>query len=387
MLAACMAYFDNNSTTPPYREVIEAIGNAHEVGWANPSSPHRAGAQVRTFLENAREGFAHSFGVSADRLIFTSGATEANNSIVAWVANQQFCTGKIAMVSSIEHPSIIEPVSNAFLNRVVQIPVNRNGLVEIENVAELIQTKRPGFVSVLAAHNETGVLQPWMEIAQLCKEFGIWFHCDATQWCGKLSPLGFDQCSSFSFSAHKFGGPKGVGGFFAQEPIRWIRGGGQEMESRGGTENFPSIEGMRIAWKQTEEKSPFRKKGEKERNNFEKKVKELLPEICITGENAPRLWNTSFLRLPQFDNLSWLSKLDKMGHSLSTGSACSTARQESSGLAKAIGLSPSQSRRLIRVSSWFGTKKKDWSGLVESLEISYNELLEDQKRSGLISLP
>ena len=88
------------------------------------------------------------------------------------------------MVSSIEHPSIIEPVSNAFLNRVVQIPVNRNGLVEIENVAELIQTKRPGFVSVLAAHNETGVLQPWMEIAQLCKEFGIWFHCDATQWCG-----------------------------------------------------------------------------------------------------------------------------------------------------------------------------------------------------------
>ena len=184
------------------------------------------------------------------------------------------------MVSSIEHPSIIEPVSNAFLNRVVQIPVNRNGLVEIENVAELIQTKRPGFVSVLAAHNET-IFQTPCKVEQFpSMAVKLRFHCDATQWCGKLSPLGFDQCSSFSFSAHKFGGPKGVGGFFAQEPIRWIRGGGQEMESRGGTENFPSIEGMRIAWKQTEEKSPFRKKGEKERKNFEKKVKELLQKYA-----------------------------------------------------------------------------------------------------------
>jgi len=99
------------------------------------------------------------------------------------------------------------------------------------------------------------------------------------------------------------------------------------------------------------------------------------------------LWNTSFLLLPQFENLSWLSKLDRIGHSLSTGSACSTGRLESSGLAKAIGLSPTQARRLVRVSSWFDTKKSDWDELVESLVKAFNELREDQTRSGLISLP
>ena len=382
-----MAYFDNNSTTPPYAEVIDAIKNAHENDWANPSSPHRAGAQVRAFLENAREEFAHSFGVDPARLIFTSGATEANNSIIGWVANQQFCSGKIAMVSSIEHPSVIEPATHVFSNRLVEVPVNKDGLVEVDHAAELIKAKSPGFVSILAAHNETGVLQPWMKIAQLCKDLGIWFHCDVTQWCGKLSLAGFDQCSSFSFSAHKFGGPKGVGGCFSKEPIRWLHGGSQEMESRGGTENFPSIEGMRIAWKQTEGKISSQRLMEEGRNKFEKNIKDLLPEARIIGENAPRLWNTSFLLLPQFENLSWLSKLDRMGHSLSTGSACSTGRVESSGLAKAIGLSPTQARRLVRVSSWFDTKKSDWDELVESLVKAFNELREDQKRSGLISLP
>ena len=382
-----MAYFDNNSTTPPYREVIDAINNAHENDWANPSSPHRAGVQVRASLENAREEFAHSFGVDPARLIFTSGATEANNSIIGWVANQQFCSGKIAMVSSIEHPSVIEPINHVFSSRVVELPINKDGLVEVDNAVELIKAKRPGFVSVLAAHNETGVLQPWLKISQLCKELGIWFHCDATQWCGKLSLAGFDQCSSFSFSAHKFGGPKGVGGLFSKESIRWLHGGGQEMESRGGTENFPSIEGMRIAWKQTEEKISSQRSMEDERNNFERLIKDLLPEVCIIGENVPRLWNTSFLVLPQFENLGWLNKLDRMGHSLSTGSACSTARRESSGLAKAIGLSPAQARRLVRVSSWFDTKKSDWDELIESLAKVFNELRDDQKRSGLISLP
>ena len=381
-----MAYFDNNSTTRPFPEVLDAVRSASDSSWANPSSPHRAGSQVRVRLEQAREEFGHSLGVDPARLTFTSGATESNNAVLGWLANRKSPSAGKALVSTIEHPSVLETARHLFANRIELIPVNHDGLVELGKVEELLKQKRPTLVSLLAAHNETGVLQPWQEVAQLCQEYGVWFHCDATQWMGKLDPHGFDLCSSFSFSAHKFGGPKGVGGMFSHEPICWIRGGGQEKEQRGGTENFPAIEGMRIAWRQTCNKLPLKLNTVAWKEKFESKIKQDLPGVRIIGEKVSRLWNTSFLMLPDFSNSSWVYKLDKLGYSLSTGSACSTARKQASELAGAIGLSYEDGGRLLRVSSWLNTSEEEWANLAGALVQAHAELVEGRDQSGVITL-
>lgn len=381
-----MAYFDNNSTTRPFPEVLDAVRSASDSSWANPSSPHRAGSQVRVRLEKAREEFGHSLGVDPARLTFTSGATESNNAVLGWLANRKSPSGGTALVSTIEHPSVLETARHLFANRIELIPANHDGLVELGKVEELLKQKRPTLVSLLAAHNETGVLQPWQEVAQLCQEYGVWFHCDATQWMGKLDPHGFDLCSSFSFSAHKFGGPKGVGAMFSHEPICWIRGGGQEKEQRGGTENFPAVEGMRIAWRQTCNKLPLKQDAVTWKDKFESQIKQDLPGVRIIGEKVSRLWNTSFLMLPDFNNLSWVYKLDKLGYSLSTGSACSTARKEASELAGAIGLSYEHGGRLLRVSSWLNTNEEEWANLAGALVQAHAELVEDRDQSGVITL-
>ena len=381
-----MAYFDNNSTTRPFPEVLDAVRSASDSLWANPSSPHRVGSQVRVRLEQAREEIGHSMGVDPAGLTFTSGATESNNAVLGWLANRKSLSGETALVSRIEHPSVLETARHLFANRIEYIPVNQDGLVEMGKVEELCKQKRPTIVSLLAAHNETGVLQPWKEVAQLCQEYGIWFHCDATQWMGKLDPQGFDLCSSFSFSGHKFGGPKGVGGMFSHEPVSWIRGGGQEKEQRGGTENLPAIEGMRIAWRQTCNKLPIKQDVVAWKENFESQIQQDLPGVRIIGEKVARLWNTSFLMLPDFDNLGWVCKLDKLGYSLSTGSACSTARKEASELAGAIGLSYENGGRLLRVSSWLNTNELEWTNLAGALVQAHAELVEDRDQSGVVTL-
>lgn len=381
-----MAYFDNNSTTCPFPEVLEAVNTAMDSCWANPSSPHRSGGQVRVLMEKAREELSQSFNIDPQKLTFTSGATESNNAILSWIAHQPSFQGKTVLVSAIEHPSILEASRYIFDNHIELIPVNQEGVVELGQVEELLKIKKPAFLSLLAAHNETGVLQPWREVAQICRENGVWFHCDATQWVGKLELEGLELCSSFSFSAHKFGGPKGVGGLFSREPIAWMHGGGQEHESRGGTENFPSIEGMRVAWRQTCQSMPEKSVIDGGKKKFEGEIIRNIPGVKIIGERVPRLWNTSYLLLPRFNNLNWVSKLDKMNFSLSTGSACSTARLEPSGFAHAIGLTHEEGRRLVRASSWIETREQDWIGLADAFAHAHAELIEDQDRSGVISL-
>ena len=242
-----MVYFDNNATTCPFPEVVEAVSATLSSGWANPSSPHRKGRYARSIIERAREEIAHSLRVDPKWLTFTSGATESNNTVLSWVAEKNQNNARV-LVSTIEHPSILAPIQHSFPKRVDIIPVNPQGKVEIHELEELIVQTSPVLVSLMAANNETGVLQPWQLAAKICKDRGIWFHCDATQWIGKLDHVDMADCQSFSFSAHKFGGPKGVGVLVSAQPIQWVLGGGQERESRAGTENAPAIEGMRIAW-------------------------------------------------------------------------------------------------------------------------------------------
>ena len=381
-----MTYFDHNATTQPLSDALEAIHLASKENWQNPSSPHRSGCRVRAGIEKAREEMAHSLEIEPQCLTFTSGATESNNAVLSTISKRPGGTVNGILISSVEHSSVLQPAKLYFPDSVDQISVDSDGVIQIGELEKLLEEYSPKLISLIAAHNESGVLQPWREVAQICKARGIWFHCDATQWMGKLDPRGLNICSSFSFSAHKFGGPKGVGGLFSCEQISFIKGGGQEMETRGGTENFPGIEGMRVAWRHHCNAGYSHTEAESWRDEFENRLSKSFFGLKIIGREKSRLWNTSLLCLPKYENLSWVSKLDKLGFSVSTGSACSTTKEEISTLSGAIGLSDSMSRRLIRVSSYTGTTKEDWLALARAFENAFLELQTEHQDTGVISL-
>lgn len=381
-----MAYFDNNATTKLHPHSLAAQVEAMGEDWANPSSPYRSAARVRAKLKMAREEWGEVLGLDPEFLTFTSGATEANNAILANLAKKSPPDSRI-LISSLEHPSISEPAYHWFPDRVDEILVDSTGLVSISSLMQFLESPCPPLlVCMMAASNESGILQPWSEAAKICSEREISFHCDATQWLGKLDPSGLRACSTFVASAHKFGGPKGVGwlaGFISQSVQL---GGEQEQGKRGGTENFPAIEGMRIAWHECTRDTGSVEERSGWRDGMEGKIRDSIPEIKIIGQSVPRLWNTSLLVMPEFDNLSWVGKLDKLGHQVSTGSACSTGSIKPSPTARAHGLSPEQAKRVLRISSFLPHSQSDWEKLGDAILEAHRQLLEESKNSSVISI-
>lgn len=379
-----MAYFDNNATTSISENALEVYRRALAEDWHNPSSPYRSSARIRARMELDREELAKDLGLKKEEIIFTSGATEANNGVFAHFATQANA-GLCCLVSPFEHPSILEPARYWFKDKIRYLPIDQEGRVVLENIENLLSENNICFVSLMAANNETGVLQPWKELAEICFSKGVFFHCDATQWIGKLPSDDFDLCSSFSVSAHKFSGPKGAGWFASKEPISMQLGGEQEMSKRGGTENYPAITSMLTAWKEVRFQLNSPGNRTEWRDQFEKSLINLIPAVKILGLNSPRLWNTSMFVLPDFENLSWVGKLDKLGFSVSTGSACSTGKAGHSGIAQSMGLSTSEVRRLIRVSSYWEHGESDWVNLLSAFEQVSKELHQEGAYSSVIS--
>ena len=381
-----MAYFDNNATTRPFPSVQSAYAEALGESWSNPSSPNRSSARVRAKLNSVREDLAGSLGVSSDAITFTSGATEANNSILAHAAHSAEPDSQ-ALISSIEHPSVSESARHWFSDRVRTIPALSSGVIDLDCFSGLLDKLSDlSIVSMMAANNETGVLQPWLEAAELCRERGIRFHCDATQWAGKLPLSDLAGCSSLTASAHKFGGPKGVGFLASEDPHPFVFGGRQENGRRGGTENYPGIEAMRVAWHWVNARLPELSQRSAWRDSFEETMLESFPDMKILGFDAPRLWNTSTFVMPDFENLRYVSKLDKLGFEVSTGSACSSGLSKQSSIPLAMGFSEAESKRLIRVSSYADQSEEDWQGLVLAFEQAREELGREASDSTIISL-
>ena len=381
-----MAYFDNNATTRPNTEVQEAFEGALRESWSNPSSPYRSGAEVRVRLDQARENVARTLQVDIEQVAFTSGATEANNAVLAHAASF-FDSSARVVVSSIEHPSVLEPADHWFSGHALTVPVEPTGVVDMNRLRALLdEVPEVRLVSLMAANNETGVLQPWGETASLCRERGIHFHCDATQWVGKFSSSGFSACSSFSASAHKFGGPKGVGILVSELANPFILGGNQENGRRSGTENYPAIEATSVACEVIRSHIPEFSDRSSWRDSFEERMLLDFPGLQILGKEVPRLWNTSMLLLPDYENLRYVGKLDKLGFEVSTGSACSIGKDESSSVSLAMGFSTEQSKRLIRVSSYAEETEDDWMSLATAFCDARDELDEESSGSSVITL-
>ena len=372
-----MIYFDHNATTPLLSAARQAWLEAAERFVGNPSSPHRLGGRAEAALNTAREELAGFLGAEAFDLVWTGSATEANNLVLHHFARTLPADAEV-WVSAIEHPCVLGPARHYFGPRCRLLPVTRAGVVDLEWLRAALKKSRPGLIALMAANNETGVLQPWREVLALCREREVPFFCDAAQWIGKLPAQGLGGCDFVTGCAHKFGGPKGVGFVKCASHGRvtpLLLGGPQEDGRRAGTENVAGVLSMMAALAAREETLGGARM-EELREAFEERLLKTLPGAEIVGAaGAERLWNTVSALMPETNRPQrWVVKLDKLGFAVSTGSACASGKEEPSHVLAAMGYTPAQAGRVLRFSSGWETTVEDWAALAEALGQVHREL-------------
>lgn len=377
MFATTRSYLDHNATTPVRPAVAEAMLRALQMP-GNPSSVHNEGRAARGAVEQAREQVAAFCGAKASNVVFTSGGTEANATILS--PGLSDCSGArdcvrapvtLLLYGASEHPCVRDghrfPAGHA-----ESIPVDGDGIVDLDWLAERLArfaAEKPAeraLVSVHLANNETGVLQPIAEIVAIARRHGALVHSDAVQVAGKIAfdinALGVD---ALTLSAHKIGGPKGVGAIvfrtgaleLADKPMR---GGGQERGWRAGTENLPGIVGFGVAAEEAGKAlatEATRLAGL--RDQLEARLMALAPDTAIFGSKAPRLPNTSAFATPGIKAETALIMLDLAGVALSSGSACSSGKVRRSHVLTAMGVDPVMSEGALRASLGWTTCEAD----------------------------
>lgn len=375
-----MPYFDHNATTPLLPAARDAWLRASDEAWANPSSPYRMSARVHRLLDAARERVAAHVGASSEEIVFTSGATEANNAVLRWFARILPDPAKPIM-SPTEHPSVLEPARELFGSRLVI------GSSAADLPAHLASAAAVPGVAWMAANNETGLLAQPSAIAGLCRERGAWYLCDAAQWIGRMPARDLAPGAFLVACAHKFGGPKGFG--FLRVPaaarqagFRMQRGGEQEHAQRAGTENYPAIAAMLAALDHAAAQYDSIEARTRWRERFIADITAGLPGAIVNTGNAPCLWNTVSLRMPRHENTRWVVRLDKLGFEISSGSACATGAARPSHVLAALGLTPDEARRTVRISAGWETTERDWQLLAEAIVNVWEQLqLEDETGS------
>ena len=362
-------YFDHNATSPLLPEARAAWLESADQLIGNPSSPHRLGSRAEAALQHARERLAALLGCDAMDIVWTSGATESNNTVLYHFARTLPAAAEI-WISAIEHPCILEAAAHHFPRRHQLVPVLRSGVLNLDWLRAGMAKRRPGLVAVMSANNETGVLQPWQEVLALCRQWQVPYFCDAAQWIGKLPVRGLGGCDFVSGCAHKFGGPNGVG--FLKCPARGgltslLRGGPQEDGRRAGTQNVPGVVAMIRALERREDALARNEHLSRatSRDAFEQELLEELPDSEVIGAEAGRLWNTSSVLMPEADcQQRWVVKLDKLGFAVSTGSACSSGKEKASHVLLAMGRNAAEASRMLRFSSGWETPKSAWQELL-----------------------
>jgi cysteine desulfurase len=375
-----MIYFDYNATAPVMREAREAWLDVTERIGGNPSSMHQAVTRASIALADAREKLAEHLGCHPLDIIWTSGATEANNMVIHHFAKKLGPTGEV-WISAIEHPCVFDSAQHYFGKRAKLIPVTHEGVIDMDWLTTELADSRPALVAVMAANNETGIIQPWREARAICHQYKVPFFTDAVQFIGKLPLAGLGECDFVSGAAHKFGGPRGVG--FLKIPHRsqitpLLHGGRQEGGRRAGTENVAIIAAMMAAL-EVREKQIARSEHllrKLWRDNFEAQLLRALPGASIIGQNQPRLWNTVSALMPEGDRkLQWVIRLDKAGFAVSTGSACTTGKEEPSHVLSAMGYKSTHAVRAVRMSAGWETTEADWDALLKAVVKVHGEML------------
>ena len=372
-----MPYFDHNATAPLCAEARAAWLDAAGAFGHNPSGLHAGATRARDLLENCRETLAALLGCDdASRIVFTSGATAANNLLARHLARGA-PAGAFVVVSPLEHPSVDASLRAAFPGRVVETDVDGDGVVGVAALASAIDAHAGSpvaGVSVMAASNESGVLEPWRDLARECRRRRVAFHTDAAQWLGKLPAAGLGACDWVTGSGHKFGGPRGVGFLVVPEGsgFRGDLGGPQEGARHAGTENLPGIAGMVAALAARErDMTGMGARGAALRDAAIAALRLRLPAATVVSGGAERLWNTLALLVPGADSRKLVAALDRAGIEASSGSACSSGAASASRVVAAIGprlgLAPGAPAGMVRFSAGPETGEGEWDAAVGAI--------------------
>lgn len=346
-----MIHLDANATTPLLPEVLEAMLPWLRDGFANPSGAYAGAKAARRAIDTARVQVAELIGATPEEIVFTGGGTESVNTALNSLHR---LTGEGAVVvSAIEHSAVLRYVET--LGRELRLaPVDRGGRVILEKFDELLDGA--AFVSMMAANNETGVIQPLEEMVELAKKRGLPFHTDAIQAAGKAFPE-IAKCGAdlLSISAHKFHGPKAIGALFVKSGLRFVPlvyGGGQESGRRSGTENVAGIVGMGAAAEAMRRSltDGMIAAVSQMRDAFETKVLTEISGAIANGSREHRLPNTAHLSFERCEAAGLLILLDEAGVACSAGSACMTGKQKPSHVQLAMGISETLAKSSLRFS-------------------------------------
>jgi cysteine desulfurase len=373
-------YLDHNATTAPTPEVVEAVTHALSQVWANASSSHPMGQLARQALAQARAQVARFLGCKPAEVVFTSGATEANHIALRGALARDAAAGKPRshlVLSRAEHAGVRKFAATlAGQHDVSWIGLRPDGTLDLAAARALLTagTTPISLVSVMAANNETGVLMPIAELAELVHAQGALLHVDATQLVGKL-PFDFATSGAdlVSVSAHKFHGPKGVGALLVRQGLSWpaLMPGSQERGRRGGTENLPGIVGFGVAAEQlsqdTEAWQASIKAQAALRDRLEAGLQTALPGTVVFGTNAPRLPNTSYLRFGGVHADVVLTRLERLGVMASSGAACSAGGNEPSPVLLAMGVAPEEALCAVRLTLGSQTRADEIDSVLKRL--------------------
>ena len=367
-------YLDYNATAPMRPAVIEMVSGLLGAP-LNASSVHKNGREGKRLIDTARRQIAALTGADANNIIFNSGATEANNTVLKYFADGKVC------VSAIEHPSVLEARPDAII-----LPVTPAGIIDLNAAENIIAQHKPTLVSCQLVNSETGIIQPVAKISQIARKHGAYFHCDAVQAAGRIPlnmmELGIDF---MTLSSHKIGGPQGVGalvlGLCGETPTL-LDGGGQEKKARAGTENVAGIAGFGLAAELalTDLSSPV--------NTAPSYVTHLETALCKMHNNikiygkhengdqnedleaAPiiRVPNTTFFSIPNASSETMLMAFDLEGICVSNGSACSSGTVKPSATLKAMGADDAEASSAIRISTGCNTSQDDIDAFLGAFE-------------------
>lgn len=370
-----MIYLDYNATAPIKPAVRAALVEAME-RCGNPSSVHRFGRIARRHVDEARARVAAMVGVKPAQVIFTSGGTEANALALRGISASSILT------SSIEHDAVL---ANSPMAR--RLPVDRSGLVNLSAAEEILKTAPMGsLVSVMLVNNETGVIQPVAEIARLAKLYGHKMHTDAVQAAGRL-PIDFASLGvdALTLSAHKIGGPQGVGALIVHEKLALQadqRGGGQEMNRRAGTENVAGIIGFGVAAQLAVDDVRDVLRLSEWRDHAQQKLLQIAgDDIEIISSRAPRVANTLNVAMRGVSSETQVAAMDLASVAVSAGSACSSGKVKASHVLRAMGYADDVAGSALRISLGWNTVAEDIERCIEAWQTLYERVRHNKSQA------
>ena len=376
-----MIYLDNAASTAVHPEVVKEMMPYFDTQYGNPSSIHQFGRKAKNAIEKARKQVATLIGAEPNEILFTSGGTESNNTILDGVltSNSEPYPEHI-ITSSIEHEAVLQPCKE-FENvgiKITYLPVDEHGIVNPDDITNSIN-EQTVMVSIMFANNEVGTIQPIKEISEICKKYQIPLHTDAVQAVGKIpinvKDLGVD---ALSISSHKINGPKGIGALFIKKGLMvtpQILGGGQENGMRSGTENVASIVGFGKACEIAKERlnrniSHFQTL----HSSILSKIIKEISHVKLNGHPEKRIFNNVHLTFMGVNGEDLIIKLDEHGIAASTGSACSVHTQKASHVLKAMGFNHEQITGSLRISFGYMNTLDEIDQTVEVLKKVVSEL-------------